>query len=61
VGLTYPLFTLATGRMIMGTLRYTGMYMPSVDVMGRAPLSGFDYRARVDSGWQHSIQAGVIF
>ena len=59
VGLTYPLWTLATGATVLGMVRWTAMCMRHVDVAGRSPFTGIDYRGRVDGDWKHSVQLGL--
>ena len=61
VGLSCRLGHYGSGRPITGILRYTAMKMDDMNVSGVSPAFGFDYKARVDGGWNQSIQLGVTF
>jgi hypothetical protein len=61
VGLRCRLGRYASGRPITGILRYTAMKMDDIKVTGQSPAFGFDYKARVDGGWNQSIQLGLTF
>jgi hypothetical protein len=61
VGLTYPLFKLASGRPVTGFARWTALHMDDFEATGRSPAFGFDYRARFNGGWNNSLVVGAQF
>ena len=61
VGLSYQLGRFASGRPITGIARYTAMHMDDIDVRGMSATFPFDYAARVNGGWNHSVQFGLTF
>jgi hypothetical protein len=60
IGLRCRLGQLGSGRPLTGVLRYTAMKVDDIEVSGRSAF-GFDYGARVNGGWNHSVQVGLTF
>ncbi len=59
LGLNYPMLTLANGRPLNGTFRWTRTWLPDFSLSGSSAFSGGNYDARIDGGAQDNFQLGV--
>ena len=58
LGVTHPVASLASGRTVYGVVRWTGTFLRGMSFSGRSPAA--DYNARIDSGWNHVLQVGLL-
>lgn len=59
LGLSYPMLTLANGRPLNGTFRWTRTWLPDFCLSGSSAFSGGTYDACIDGGAQDNFQLGV--
>lgn len=58
LGLTQPVATLSSGRPVIGVMRWTGMLLYGMNFSGHSNTA--DYLVRIDRGWNHVIQIGLM-
>ena len=62
LGLTYPLWKLASGHPVLGVVRYTALRMRDINFAAMSStFPNFDYRAHFDGGWNQSFQLGLQY